>query len=50
MLKVEDESDFERDRAYLQKQRAEMEEGKATFHTLEEFEAELDKVIQKYEK
>lgn len=47
-LKIND-SDFEANRAYLQKEYAEIVTGKAEFYTQEELETELDKVIAKYE-
>lgn len=46
MFIIEDESEFNRNKAYLKKELDEMEEGKATFHTLEEFEEILTKSIQ----
>lgn len=46
MLIIEDESEFNRNKAYLQKELAEMEEGNAKYHTLEEFEEILTKSIQ----
>ncbi len=46
MLIIEDESEFNRNKAYLQKELAEMDEGEATYHTLEEFEEILTRSIQ----
>lgn len=46
---ISNDTEFETNKAYLQKEYADIVAEGAVFYSQEEFEAELDKVISKYE-
>jgi hypothetical protein len=46
---VSEDSHLAKSKAYIKKQLDEIDAGKATFYSIEEVEASLDKIISKYE-
>jgi hypothetical protein len=46
---ISEDENFLQDKAYLQRELNEIDNGKAVFYSLEELENELDKVISKHE-
>ncbi len=46
---ISEDENFLKDKAYLQRELNEIDNGKAVFYSLEELEDELDKVISKHE-
>ena len=46
---ISEDENYLKDKAYLQRELNEIDNGKAVFYSLEELEDELDKVISKHE-
>jgi hypothetical protein len=46
---VSDDSHFEKSKAYIKQQLDEIDAGKAKFYSIDEVEASLDEIINKYE-
>lgn len=47
---LEESSDFMKDKQYLQEELADMQSGKATMLSLDEFETRLDNVLSEYDR
>ncbi len=47
---LEESSDFMKDKQYLQEELAELQSGKATMVSLDEFETRLDNVLSEYDR